>query len=152
MIARRLLVAGLCLAFLCVLPVQAADLYKWVDENGTVHFGENPPPGVKAVPVSVDLEPAPAKDPYPDASSDGEPSAAEQQRQARAERRQAQREEAERIAAQCAQQQQVLDQLEPRPNVLVQNEDGTTTRMNDDERLRRIEEARSFIRNNCRNQ
>ena len=28
-------------------PAASAQVYKWVDENGRVHYGENPPPGSK---------------------------------------------------------------------------------------------------------
>ena len=35
------LLAGLLLA----LPVVAAEVYRWTDQNGQVHFGRRPPPG-----------------------------------------------------------------------------------------------------------
>lgn len=38
-----------CLALLLALAATAASaqVYKWVDENGRVHYGEKPPPGSK---------------------------------------------------------------------------------------------------------
>lgn len=34
--------------------IQAAEnAYKWVDENGVVHFGQQPPPGVRSEAISV---------------------------------------------------------------------------------------------------
>ena len=36
----------------------SADVYRWVDENGTVHYSnETPPPGVQATKVDIDAEP-----------------------------------------------------------------------------------------------
>ncbi|HEX7026820.1 MAG TPA: DUF4124 domain-containing protein [Gammaproteobacteria bacterium] len=40
----RLLFAGLITAALYMLPVSAAKLYKWVDEDGTVHYSDKLPP------------------------------------------------------------------------------------------------------------
>ena len=51
---RALVYAILCLA----LPAAAADVYRWVDEKGTVHYSnETPPNGVKATKVDIEAEP-----------------------------------------------------------------------------------------------
>jgi Domain of unknown function (DUF4124) len=43
---------------LFALPASAADVYRWVDEKGTVHYSnETPPKGVKATKVDIDAEP-----------------------------------------------------------------------------------------------
>ncbi len=143
--------AMLLLAVALVAPVGAADLYKWVDENGTVHYGAVPPEGVDAVPVSVDLKPGPVTDPYPEkpAEEAGEPSVAEPRRLERAERVAQTREEQARIDAECAAQKSILERLEPRPNVIIQNPDGTTSRMDDTERMKLINDAKAFIEKNC---
>jgi len=39
--------AVLAALLLCSFPL-AADMYKWVDENGKVHYADSPPPGKKA--------------------------------------------------------------------------------------------------------
>ena len=46
-IAIKTLLACLCLAALLASPASIADLYKWVDENGKVHYGDSPPENVK---------------------------------------------------------------------------------------------------------
>ena len=38
--------AALMLAL--AVPAASAQVFKWVDENGRVHYGEKPPPGTKA--------------------------------------------------------------------------------------------------------
>ncbi|WP_297528120.1 DUF4124 domain-containing protein [Thiohalobacter sp.] len=42
---------GLTLLLLALLAGQAmaAEVYRWVDEDGTVHFGDQPPPGAEKV-------------------------------------------------------------------------------------------------------
>ena len=50
--------------FALSLPV-SADIYKWVDSNGKVHYSNTPPPDVKGTKVKVD-DPAPAN---PDSAS-----------------------------------------------------------------------------------
>lgn len=50
----------LLLLLSAVTPV-AAGVYKWVDENGQVHYGERPPMAGEA--KSMTLEPAPPPDP-----------------------------------------------------------------------------------------
>ena len=52
---RALLAAAL---FALAIPAMAADIYRWVDEKGTVHYSNGAPPsGVKAKKVDVDAEP-----------------------------------------------------------------------------------------------
>jgi hypothetical protein len=59
--------AGRCLALLLALasPVAAAQVYKWVDESGRVHYGEKPPPGAKssAVKPPIAAPDSPARSP-----------------------------------------------------------------------------------------
>lgn len=55
--ARRLLVLALLLGV--VLPAEA-QIYKWVDENGQVHFTDSPPPN-RGERVEVDVQAPPAE-------------------------------------------------------------------------------------------
>lgn len=51
---------------LCFPLLAHAQIYKWVDENGRVQYGERPPPGVKPAPMRQEAMPGaprpPAKD------------------------------------------------------------------------------------------
>jgi hypothetical protein len=48
---------------LVALPAAAADVYRWVDEKGTVHYSnEAPPKGVKATKVDIEAQPRAAVD------------------------------------------------------------------------------------------
>jgi len=44
------------LAFIAAAPA-AADVYKWVDKEGKVHYGDSPPPNSAAKPVDMPREP-----------------------------------------------------------------------------------------------
>jgi hypothetical protein len=58
----RPILAALLLAL--AVPAMAADIYRWVDARGTVHYSNGAPPsGVKATKVDVEAEPrAPVTD------------------------------------------------------------------------------------------
>ena len=43
----RTLACTLALALACVAPCASAQLYKWVDADGVINYGDWPPPGVK---------------------------------------------------------------------------------------------------------
>lgn len=50
-----------CLLLLACVSVQAGDeVYKWVDADGSIHYGNNPPKGVNARPVGGDVTVVPA--------------------------------------------------------------------------------------------
>jgi len=54
---RRLLLTACCLCSLFLFSLAAAGgqpaIYRWVDENGTVHFSDAPPPGTQAQPADL---------------------------------------------------------------------------------------------------
>jgi hypothetical protein len=47
---RKLL---LLVAFLALAPVAGADVYKWVDRNGSVHYGDRPPANAESRPLEL---------------------------------------------------------------------------------------------------
>lgn len=156
----RLLALSTMVLALAGMPdrIAAATMYKWVDENGTVHYSENPPAGVDAAPVrnkNLTAVPVVTRKP-PEAapeSVDGEPevpekSIAQQRREERAEARQKARQQRAEIEAQCQAMRQQLSWVEPNPRVIIQDADGTTRRMDDDERVKLVNEAKEFLANN----
>lgn len=141
-----------------VLAVLATDagaeekIYRWVDENGAVHFGDMPPDNAAAeqitvVPDTVSVVP-------PSAGTAGTPAApqpsyAEQLRQERAEKRREAEAQQKALDEACAQRKKLVAELEPSPRVIVKNEDGTISRLPDDVRLKTLDEAKAFIAANC---
>lgn len=139
-------------------PQSAAqdEVYRWVDENGVVHFGDKAPQQQEAevisIPESSGVSPQRSSRPEPGNPADNQepqPSPAQQARDARAEARQERQAEAKVTAANCKMARELISKLEPTPRVIVTHEDGTVTRMDDDERLAKIAEAKAFVAENC---
>lgn len=152
------MIRGTAVAFLLGLLSTAglADtetIYKWTDENGVVHYGELPPEGVDAELVTVDsAAPEDADDPYASvrrSPDDDQPSISEQRREERARRAEEQAQEDARLTAACAAHRDRLAQLVPRTNILLQSPDGTSRRLDDNERLAMIEESQNFVDESC---
>jgi hypothetical protein len=139
-------------------PQSAAqnEVYRWVDENGVVHFGDRAPEQKDAekisIPQSHGISAQPSADPAavdPTDAQDPQPSVAQQLRDERAEARRKREEKAEVTAGNCTKARQVVSQLEPSPRVIVKNQDGEVTRMDDDYRLETLGKAKAFIAENC---
>lgn len=148
----------LSLVFISTLVFSAADaiatdeIYRWVDENGVVHFGDRPDgqAGVEKVEVQENQNsntPTASAPAATDASQ--EPSYAQQRRDERAKKHEEAAEKEQAIAAGCEQRRQLVAQLEPSTRVMVRLEDGTVTRMDDNKRLETLAEAKAYIAENC---
>jgi hypothetical protein len=141
------------------------DVYRWTDADGVVHFGDNPPQGLATEQVEID-QPPPAQDdfsesdenefPAPDgteparqANPEPEVSYAQQRRDEREiKRKQLMSENAEK-EINCARMEQQRATLEPMTRVIVTDENGEARRLDDDERLEGLEEAKSYLTENC---
>jgi len=142
----------LLVSWFALTPAMADTIYKWTDAQGTVHFGERPPQGVQAEQVSVNTRSAPSTDdPY--AASRAKlptPAEAEKQRLDAAAQREFEQQEEARMAAACDAQKARLEELIPHSRVLLQNPDGTTRMMTNDERQNMIDESQAFVDENCK--
>lgn len=155
---------------LCAGTAQAQTIYRWVDEQGTVHFGELPPAGSNATAVSISNEktgtvsplPAPTEPPLdasesapaaatslPGENTEEQVSYAQQVRNERAEKRASKVQDKQKIEAQCVAMRNQLAHTEPNPRVIVPTPDGGSRRLGDDERLALVNEAKTFIAQNC---
>lgn len=123
LIGRALLIP--VLAGLLAGPLGAAEVYKWVDENGVVHYTDTPPERRQAEPVEI--SPPAATAPPPEASAPEQAATdsnwyeqwlAEQrerkalERQRREEKTTVRRDEQTHMLEQCAQARQRLRILE----------------------------------------
>ena len=142
-------------------------VFRWVDEDGIVHFGDRVPEGVNAVeftlkPNRVELtgsetsagsspDPETAVDAGANARGEAELSNAEQRRQSRAERRQKYTADKQKMESQCETMRRQKEFIEPHPRVLVQDENGNPRRLEDSEREEMLNEANAFLAENCKN-
>jgi PAS domain-containing protein len=148
----------LALSLAITTGVQAETIYRWVDSDGVVHYSGNPPDDVDAKPVDPQTPSGglgvPAADINPQAPTDAaaqepEISYAEQRRQERREQREkALKDNAER-ERKCAAMRQQRAALEPSPRVIIRDENGNPVRMNDEDRLAKLDEAKKYLQENC---
>ena len=132
------------------------EIYRWVDKNGVPHFSDRPADHTRSEKVTVPpskvgtVEPATqTQHNDSDQAAEPQPSYAQQIRDDRAEKRTGAKENAKIIAEACAQRRKIVSQLEPSPRGIIRYEDGTVSRMDDNERLEMLGEAKTYIAANC---
>jgi len=139
------LVASVMLA--AMGPLQAAQVYKWVDANGVTHFDAKPPTGQVATPIDTHAPPpaSPPKGAQGEDDVDNDP----EQKAANDRVRQQVAEQAEQTKEFCDQSRTNLAQLTNNPRVR-QEVDGELRRLTEEERQTKIAETRKAIADQCR--
>lgn len=146
--ANRFLVFTL---FFCLFPaVAAAEIYKWVDEQGQVHYGQSPPADQQAETV---------KGP-PGVDTEGARKALQERRdklkeldEQRAERKKAAMEAEQQAQARkerCNAARESLAQLRTQNRVQYINEDGERAFLSEEQRQQRLDEAQKAVEESCR--
>ena len=132
------------------------EIYRWVDENGVVHFGDRADEHANAEKISIQTSRGVNSQPPGATAATGisqaqnpEPSYAQQRRDERAERHRKAAEKQAAIDAGCEQRHQLVAQMEPSTRVMATTEDGTVVRMDDNDRLEILDEAKAYIAKNC---
>jgi hypothetical protein len=115
---RRATALALAATLLAAAPLHAQQLYRWVDENGVVNFGDQPPSKAKD---AKRIDPEGRVTVVPGLSKEEMQRAAEIDERRRA---QAQKAEAERRAARAAAAQAQAQAPAPQPQVVEQPADG----------------------------
>jgi hypothetical protein len=145
---------GVGLVFLVsALAPAGAEIYKWVDDQGHVQYGDAPPPGSPATTIRTPASPPEAE--VLRARSRLE-EAAEQRRaedKKEAERRKQEAGQARERAAResrCRYAQQRLHVLELERPVYRLDDDGNRVYLEDDQRARQIAETRARVLEYCR--
>ena len=140
-------------------------IFRWVDEDGNVHFGDRAPQGVEAVQINVKPNTVPLVQsganalPDPGQATEGtepgmepeaEPlSAAQQRRQDRAERRREQAEKDRIKAVNCEVMRNQKRQVEPSTRVMIDDGNGGVRRLTDQERQELLKESNDYLSENC---
>ena len=137
----------------CVLAAASAQaqVYKWVDENGKVQYGDKPPDKVKAAPVSITPGPADAPAAKPDdwKQKDLEFQRRKIEREKKEQGPGAQRAEANR-EARCTESRRRLGVLQEQIPIYQRNEKGERVYIEDKDRARMMDELRASISENCK--
>lgn len=145
-------VAGILLSASAI----AAEVYKWVDEDGVMHFSDNPPKSGNVDTLNMDhtvtssgIAPQASNNSAAENLSGAEPSAAQQRRDEIAAARQEKKEQQAEYEELCKKHKDRLERMEPARRVMYTNNDGEVVRMDDDQRMAMIEFSRDFIGQNC---
>ena len=143
---------AIVLAALLATSAAHAQVYRWVDEQGKVHYGERPPTGAKASPVQDKLATPPGA-PAPKAA----PDASQQERDF--QRRQIERQQKEaseqkaaaRAKTECERERSRLAQLRSARRITAGVDDkGDTRYMSDAERADAIAGQEGAVARACR--
>ena len=151
MLPKTPALCGLALGLALATPLQAAEIYKWVDDEGVTHYSQQPPPSGDADRVGVDTPP------------DEEIAREREEMEATGERLEAQREqrreaeqqanenaaERERRQQRCADLRASLQKLTENRRLLVPDEEGNVRRLPEEERQQRVAERRRQIEEEC---
>lgn len=125
----------------------AGQIYKWVDAQGNVHFGSQPPEGQQAAEVNPNInQPKLSSEKKPQAAAPAEDS--EQESIDAKVKEDVAKQEAERKKY-CETVRTNLSQLQNNPRVRVE-EKGEVRRLTEEERQARIAETEKAIAENCK--
>jgi len=134
----------------------SAQVYKWTDEQGRVHYGDCPPPRCNS--TEVDLGTRPRQERLDQAREQFESQREERQRREQNRRHleeteRLQRQEQQRDAAQrrnyCQLARSDLRRLEMQRAVYYTDEQGNRVYLDDEERTRYMQQTREDIRRYC---
>lgn len=128
-----------------------AELNKWIDEQGRVHYSDRPPAGVEATPVRA--APPPASAPAPSKSYVEREAELRKASQSQAETSASsalQQANAEIEKANCNAARQTLRSLQQEGRIVEFDAQGERRYLEDDERQRRIAEAQADIGKSCK--
>jgi hypothetical protein len=141
-----LIAASFGVATLLAAPASLAALYKWLDENGRVVYGDTPPAGAKADRISASAPPADPGAVRDMASKDAELKKRQQQRAEDATKADKDQADLVRKRAQCQQARNNILTLRNGGNVYRYNEKGERVFFEAADRERAITENQVLIR------
>lgn len=142
--------AGIAFAAVLALPMSAGatPIFRWVDDQGQVHYGDRPPPGVAADSIPPPLPPGTgeAQRQLQDYVRTLEAQDAERASEAEQRRQNEQREAARKAECQSSREQRA--RLE-NPRQREYSPDGRARRLTEEERQARIQETEKRIADAC---
>lgn len=152
---NRRLAATLIVLLVTAASSPQAAIYRWMDDQGVVHYSETPPPAENVDRGTRITTDGPATGATAQArqrlrAMEEQLEAMSKQRQeAATEAAEAQREE-ERLASNCTAARKNLTNLENRRQRRIVDDAGNVTALTEEDRQQRMAEARTQIAENCR--
>jgi hypothetical protein len=160
---------GLAVAVFSICSsLEANEVYRWTDPNGVVHYTDIPPGEQTAETVRIHAAPPvesvtslsssgldkasgldTAGDPLPEEAATEVLTPAQAQRKKLAQERKSNREARAEIERYCDYHRRRLEKIEPYTRVFETLETGETVRLDDDDRVLRVQVSKDYISKNC---
>ena len=143
-----------CLAFVLFFFAanSYADVYKWLDDDGQVHYSQQPPPGQQA--EMIKAPPPPAIDPakaQQEIDTLIEQQKAEEQTQQDQNKKSAQEQEREnQLEKNCQAAKQNLQAYQDNPGRRLMDDKGNVTRPTEEDRQQKIRESQQKVKEFCK--
>ncbi|WP_122666657.1 DUF4124 domain-containing protein [Pseudomonas viridiflava] len=141
----RCMIFAVIMAAAFSVPAHAAQIYKWVDDQGVTHFDAQPPAGRQT--QQIDIQKPPAAPAASESSKSAMEAEAEQREINNSVKKKVAQQDARR-AEDCKILRTNLAQLQNNPRVREQVEGGLK-RLSEDERQGRIAETQKAINDYC---
>lgn len=131
-----------------------AKIYKWVDDDGQIHYGQEAPHGVDATPMSVHTAPpSRSSGPSPDHGGAGQAKPATDNKPSKADQSNDGSKQADVLAENCKIARQNLDVLQRAgPNGRYRQDNGDVIRYKDGGWQARVDENKQFLDEHCQKQ
>lgn len=150
-ISRFALLGALLTALVLSTSAQAAGkYYKWTDDKGVVHYGENPPDPSKAKLVNVHVGSSRDEAVKELDESRAKAEAEKQQAAANAEKGKVSEENAKIVEENCKIYKQNLSALKNSARIREKDEKGEYRYLTDEEKAARENTAETYIAENCK--
>ncbi len=140
---KLLLFIGMLLPILAT----AGEVYKWVDDEGNVHFGDKPQPNVKSETVKIDKH-TPDQN-YRDRMESIKQNA-ESRREASVEKKAEQQKLSEQNASRCQDAKRRLYPLKQKIRVFNYDDAGERKYIDDEDRANRIKRLEAIVKKACK--
>ncbi|VAW84702.1 hypothetical protein MNBD_GAMMA18-1929 [hydrothermal vent metagenome] len=140
---KLLLLIGMLLPALAV----AGEVYKWVDEEGNVHFGDRPQPNVKAETVKIDKH---TPDQHYRDRMQSIKQNAESRREASVEKKVEQQKLSEQNTSRCQDAKRRLYPLKQKIRVFNYDDAGERKYIDDEDRTSKIKALEAIVKASCK--
>jgi len=154
-------ISWICLAMLFVASTAFAQMYRWVDKDGKVRYGDTPPPGVKTSTINAPQSGGAAAESAP-AAKDAKKaplSAAEQEQEYRKRQQEAEKagkkseQEKQAQSAQseaCERTREYVRTLQSGQRIARTNPNGERYYMSDDQVAQEVVKAQQAVQRDCK--
>lgn len=145
---------SICIAAFCFVAEATAEVYKWVDEKGNTHFGDQPPPDQQS--ESVDIKVAPAMN-NPSVEREDYKRRRDELLKSFDEKRQSEKKAAmeakEKQAetdVECQRARKYQERYKAASRIYSESKDGSRRFLDEEERKKAEARLNDFIRRNCK--